>query len=405
MNHLKRSNYKRIAIARAQTLGNHEFDDGVNGVVPFLEQIKSPVVVANIDDSAEPTFQRKYQKSIIFDKYERQIGVIGVITKQTDVSAFGIYLIGLHSTHNRIQLSQFVQQMSETGKLRFLDEVEAVGAEAARLKGQGVDIIIVLSHCGLEVDYRIAKSLGADVDVIVGGHSHSFMFNETSGQPTPGPDRPMDSYPAVVQSRDGHKTLIVQASSNAKYVGDLTVYFDRAGQVVKWEGAPIFLDASVVKDPQVVRELIPWRAIVDEQSKRVIGHTRVELNRTECYFGECNLGNLFADSFVHHYAANEAADEGMWTKAAIALVNAGGMRASFSKGGKLGEILPTRGAFAHLSLHRYHLRRDDDVHSLREHHRPHRPQGEISEGSAGAQRQLLLEAEPFHSEIHGANCR
>lgn len=115
-------------------------------------------------------------------------------------------------------------------------------AEAAKLKKQGVDIIIVLSHCGLDVDYKIARYAGPDVDVIVGGHSHTFMY---TGENVPGPDEPRDNYPVVVTHEDGHRVLIVQASAYIKYVGDLTVYFDDDGRVVSWEGAPIFLDSDV----------------------------------------------------------------------------------------------------------------------------------------------------------------
>lgn len=68
-----------------QTLGNHEFDRGIEGVVPFMESVKSPIVVANIDDSDEPTFQGKYQKSIIIDRYDRKIGVIGAIISSVNV--------------------------------------------------------------------------------------------------------------------------------------------------------------------------------------------------------------------------------------------------------------------------------------------------------------------------------
>lgn len=40
-----------------QTLGNHEFDNDVEGVVPFLKMVKAPVVVTNIDATEEPTMQ------------------------------------------------------------------------------------------------------------------------------------------------------------------------------------------------------------------------------------------------------------------------------------------------------------------------------------------------------------
>lgn len=63
--------------------------------------------------------------------------------------------------------------MANTGKLKFLDETESVKAEAERLAADGVDIIIVLSHSGIDVDEYMAANVGEHVDVIVGGHSHT----------------------------------------------------------------------------------------------------------------------------------------------------------------------------------------------------------------------------------------
>lgn len=83
-----------------------------------------------------------------------------------------------------------------------MDEIESLQTEAAKLKKQGVNIIIALSHCGLDVDYHIAMNVGSDIDVIVGGHTHTFMF---SGNNPVGPDKPLDEYPAVVTQDDGHK--------------------------------------------------------------------------------------------------------------------------------------------------------------------------------------------------------
>lgn len=40
-----------------QTLGNHDFDNGIAGIVPLLERIKYPVVVANLDITEEPTLK------------------------------------------------------------------------------------------------------------------------------------------------------------------------------------------------------------------------------------------------------------------------------------------------------------------------------------------------------------
>lgn len=57
-----------------QTLGNHEFNHGIAGVVPFMEHLQSPFIVANIDDTDEPTFQEKYRRSIRIERNNRKIG-------------------------------------------------------------------------------------------------------------------------------------------------------------------------------------------------------------------------------------------------------------------------------------------------------------------------------------------
>jgi hypothetical protein len=69
-----------------QTLGNHEFEDKIAGVVPFLETMEAPFVVANIDDSEEPSIQGKYNKSIIIEREGRRIGILGFILQGAYVS-------------------------------------------------------------------------------------------------------------------------------------------------------------------------------------------------------------------------------------------------------------------------------------------------------------------------------
>lgn len=59
-----------------------------------------------------------------------------------------------------------------------MDEVGSVNEEASRLRSQGVGVIIVLSHCGLDVD-RIMAAKCPLIDVIVGGHSHTFLYSGT----------------------------------------------------------------------------------------------------------------------------------------------------------------------------------------------------------------------------------
>lgn len=74
-----------LNIVLFQVLGNHEFDNGIEGVVPYLEHLDSKVVTANIIDDLEPTIQGLYYPSIVVVREGRRIGIIGVIISTTNV--------------------------------------------------------------------------------------------------------------------------------------------------------------------------------------------------------------------------------------------------------------------------------------------------------------------------------
>lgn len=287
----------------AMTIGNHEFDNNVEGVVPFLKMVKAPVVVTNIDATEEPTMQGLYKNSTIIERNGTKIGVIGVILSSTN-------------------------KIATTGKLKFLDEVETVNEEADRLKSQGVDIIIVLSHCGLDVD-RIMAAKCPLIDLVVGGHSHTFLYTG----PPPFIDKPEDKYPVeVVQEGSNRTVLIVQAAAFTKYLGNLTVWFDGKGEVVDWDGNPILLDKSIEQDPEIVKALQPWKVVVDEQANVKIAKSRVYLDN-ECRKKECNFGNLITDAMVDSYV-EKAENKTVWTYAAVGVMNTGGIRIPIDSAGR-----------------------------------------------------------------------
>ncbi|XP_011876676.1 PREDICTED: apyrase-like [Vollenhovia emeryi] len=284
----------------AMTIGNHEFDNKIEGVVPFLKNVNAPVVVTNIDDSEEPTIQGLYKNSTIIERNGTKIGVIGVILSTTNLIA-------------------------STEKLKFLDEVETVNDEAKRLKEKGVDIIIVLSHCGLDVD-RIMAAKCPLIDVIVGGHSHTFLYTG----PPPFIDTPEDEYPvAVTQNETNRTVLIVQAAAYTKYLGNLTVWFDDEGEVVDWDGNPLLLDYSIEEDPEILEAMEPWKKEVDATALKKVGSTRVLLERN-CRYKECNMGNLITDAMVDAVVDN-AENKTHWTYAAVACTNPGGIRTSLEE--------------------------------------------------------------------------
>lgn len=208
----------------AITIGNHEFDDGSVSIIPFLARIKWPVIAANINCSNEPSLEDYIKKYIVIEKNGTKIGIIGYVLRTLNKTV-------------------------DTGNLIFLDEATTVNTVASALKQQGITIIIALSHAGLDMD-RIVAAKATDIDVIVGGHSHSFMYTGTP----PSIDKPVAEYPEIVYHNNGHKVLIVQAGAYSRYLGNISITFDEQGEVTSWQGNPILLNQTVSPD---IKKLFP----------------------------------------------------------------------------------------------------------------------------------------------------
>lgn len=122
-----------------------------------------------------------------------------------------------------------------------------------------------------------------------------------------------------------------QASAYTRYLGDLTVWFDGDGRIVRWQGAPIYLDERVQPDAAVAAALLPWKRIVDAEGVRVIGSSLVPLQKSGCNVGECNLGSFIADAYAHAWLDRQP-ENGSWTYAPIAMHAVGGIRTTLARG-------------------------------------------------------------------------
>lgn len=73
-----------------QTLGNHEFDDGTDSLISYLNGIKSiPTVISNLNTTAKPRLNELLQSSYIFTLNNTKVGIVGYLTTETQV----MYLI------------------------------------------------------------------------------------------------------------------------------------------------------------------------------------------------------------------------------------------------------------------------------------------------------------------------
>ncbi|XP_045454294.1 apyrase-like [Melitaea cinxia] len=311
----------------AHAIGNHEFDDGIAGLAPYLAALHAPVVVANIDTSLEPALNGLYKPHIVIERRGRKIGIIGLITTETKTS-------------------------SNSENVKFLDPIKTVQKEANILTEQGVDIIIVLSHCGLDIDKKIASTVGENIDIIVGGHSHSLLWNGKS----PSKEYVSGPYPVLVptNSTPEHQVLIVTAACFTKYLGNLTTYFDKNGNLKAFDGEPVFLNRSIPEDPEIKAIMKPYsddlHAIVNE----VVGYLDDDFNDKPCGWKECAIGDFIADSFLYTAKQMEVSN---LTHVAFLLRNM--IRGSIPKGeisrGKVINALPFTNTVLTFSLLGKHL--------------------------------------------------
>lgn len=132
------------------TLGNHEFDNGLESLTERLAQLNSTKVVAsNIDLSNLPIaeFVTPYA---VFERAGRKIGILGL---QPNLAA---------------NVSAAV-----SSQITQLDDAESVNRWAAYLRDeQGCDVVIALSHLGFYADIDLVAKISG-VDIFVGGHSHT----------------------------------------------------------------------------------------------------------------------------------------------------------------------------------------------------------------------------------------
>ncbi|XP_072437242.1 5'-nucleotidase [Chiloscyllium punctatum] len=297
----------------AMALGNHEFDNGVDGLLyPFLRNVTFPVLSANIraDQQLSPSITGFYQPYVILNVGGEKIGVVGYTTKETPI-------------------------LSSPGPhLTFEDEIEALQREVNKLTTLGVNKIIALGHSGFETDKQIAKKVRG-VDVVVGGHSNTFLY---TGAP-PSNNIPVGEYPYWVKSDDGRNVPVVQAYAYGKYLGHLKTTFNDMGIVTKAEGNPILLDSSIAQDKVLLADVNSWKKALANFGKEYIGKTLVYLNgtREECRNRECNMGNLICEAMI--YENIRKPDDISWTHVSICLTQGGGIRASIDEKANNGTIL------------------------------------------------------------------
>jgi len=172
------------------TLGNHEWDNGTSALWRNLYKAEYQTVLCNYH-VMDKAFKELVKPYVIVRRGGFKIGIIGTLANITEVTD-----------------KKRVQGLSYVNPAQVVNDL----AETLKFK-KHCDIVIMLSHCGLESRYindagdvQIAPEL-KNVDIIIGGHTHSDL-----------------TAPVYVKGADGKPIMIVTDYCKGVYVGQLDCY-------------------------------------------------------------------------------------------------------------------------------------------------------------------------------------
>lgn len=175
----------------AATIGNHEFDFGLENMARIFKMAKFPIVCANYDFTGT-CVEGLVKPYVIIKRNGLKIGLFGLSP----------------------QLEGLVD-LSKCKGVTYLDPIEVGNRVAAELKhDKKCDVVICVSHLGWlrpdEMGDQKVLASSKDIDLVLGGHSHSY-FKELR----------------YVKNAIGKAVPVDQNGKNAMYVGKLTLSFDK----------------------------------------------------------------------------------------------------------------------------------------------------------------------------------
>jgi 5'-nucleotidase / UDP-sugar diphosphatase len=261
----------------AMVLGNHEFDWGQDVLKNIISQSAFPVLSANVFQKSGTLFPGVKPFTII-KRHNVRIAVIGLTTPETPYTSKPGNLTGLS----------------------FAQPAEVLPGLIKVVRTKGANLVIVLSHLGLDADRDLAKKVRG-IDIIVGGHSHTVV-----------PDPVNES-----------GTIIVQAGYNGLYLGTLDIVFDPAKKkilnyTVQNELKLVSAGPQAPFDTDVARIIDKYEVQVRTEFSKVAGMALRDFTRQSN--GESGLGDLITDAMRETSGAQ------------IAFYNGGGIRADLIKG-------------------------------------------------------------------------
>ena len=271
-------------------LGNHEFDNGIDSIGQWMKMSDAELISTNYDMRGTRTIGKLFKPYTIKEVDGRRIGFIGINRDPEGLARVGTY-----------------------DGVVYHDAIEAANAAAWWLKNvEHCDAVVAVTHIGYKVsdnidDVTLAKS-SRDIDVIIGGHSH------TTIDPATEKGREMGHVVNAV----GDTVLIAQTGKGARNLGVVEIDLETLKPSSRYISVDKRLDARTNADVAAV--LDSFRAGVDSLNAVRVATSAVPLEQ-----GSPELLNYVTD-FVLERGRELAPDVD------LAIMNRGGLRRSLPKG-------------------------------------------------------------------------
>ena len=190
-----------IADIDATSLGNHEFDITASICGKLLSGVDTKILGMNLNfpTNNSPLAQKVLRSTIINGESGEKYGLIGV--QPSDLVS-------------RIKKKEILEGITVDDQEQTLKELQE---EVDKLRKQGINKVILLSHEGYNFEKEIAQKVNG-IDVIIGGHSHDLIEGVEEGK-------------NLLYSPSGEPVVITQAGRDGNYYGVLNLEFDEQGKI------------------------------------------------------------------------------------------------------------------------------------------------------------------------------
>ncbi len=212
--HKATTKFLNLANIKASALGNHEFDTKQNDFVQTVKDFGGDILSVNFRKESLKTQKGEEvekQGRADLDKYIKKSSIVEVKGEKIGIVGASPVDMFERATHPDYHKDCHVVSLNET-----IDDIQN---EVDRLKAQGINKIILLSHLGHKRDRIVAQNT-TGIDVIVGGHTHELIKDIKHGE-------------NLFNSKSNEPVIITEAGRDGKAFGLLNLSFDKNGVITK----------------------------------------------------------------------------------------------------------------------------------------------------------------------------